>query len=274
MRWIETQDLLFTKYHFERLIELGPSPVLTGMAMRTLKAKYEDEDDAVSRKRTILYHAKYAREIYYLFEDEAEAPAAESAEVSSAPAATPTPASVAAPVATPAPSAAPAATIEDVPLKAVDILTSIIAQKLKKKVEEVPLSKSIKDLVGGKSTLQNEILGDLQLEFASAPEKGEELSLEELSSALSVGHPDMLGKYTTSLISRVISGKMPGGFNVSAIKAHLSKSWGLGSSRADGVLLLATTVEPAKRLASEGEVKAWLDGIVAIYAQRSGTSGN
>ena len=266
------QDLLFTKYHFERLIELGPSPVLTGVAMRTLKAKYEDEDDAVSRKRTILYHAKYAREIYYLFEDEAEAPAAESAEVSSAPAATPAPASVAAPVAAPTPSAAPAAAIKDVPLKAVDILTSIIAQKLKKKVEEVPLSKSIKDLVGGKSTLQNEILGNLQLEFASAPEKGEELSLEELGSALSVGHPGTLGKYTTSLISCVISRKMPGGFNVSAIKAHLSKSWGLGSSRADGVLLLATTVEPAKRLASEGEAKAWLDGIVAIYAQRSGIS--
>jgi fatty acid synthase subunit alpha, fungi type len=40
-------------------------------------------------------------------------------------------------------------------------LNVIVAQKLKKKVEEVPLSKSIKDLVGGKSTLQNEILGDL-----------------------------------------------------------------------------------------------------------------
>jgi Fatty acid synthase subunit alpha Acyl carrier domain len=37
----------------------------------------------------------------------------------------------------------------------------------------VPLSKSIKDLVRGKSTLQNEILGDLQMEFTSAPEKGE-----------------------------------------------------------------------------------------------------
>ena len=71
VRWIETQDLLFTQYHFERLIELGPSPTLTGMATRTLKAKYEAQDDAVSRKRAILCHAKNAREIYYLFEDEA-----------------------------------------------------------------------------------------------------------------------------------------------------------------------------------------------------------
>jgi fatty acid synthase subunit alpha, fungi type len=57
--------------------------------------------------------------------------------------------------------------MEDVPIKAIDILLVIVAQKLKKRVDEMPLSKLIKDLVGGKSTLQNEILGDLQQEFAS-----------------------------------------------------------------------------------------------------------
>jgi 3-oxoacyl-ACP reductase-like protein len=62
----------------------------------------------------------------------------------------------------------------------------------RKKVDEIPLSKCIEDLVGGKSTLQNEILGDLQLEFTSAPEKGEELPLEELVSALGVGLEDSL----------------------------------------------------------------------------------
>ncbi|KAF8843701.1 hypothetical protein BDN67DRAFT_963867 [Paxillus ammoniavirescens] len=268
VRWIETQDLLFTDYHFERFIELGPSPTLTGMATRTLKAKYEAQDDAVSHKRAILCHAKNAREIYYLFEDEiAEAPAAsmptEAAPV--APVVTPTPVTV-------APPAGGAAAIDDVPLKAGDILLCIIAQKLKKKAEEVPLSKSIKDLVGGKSTLQNEILGDLQLEFTSAPEKGEELPLEELGSALGVGHSGALGKYTSGLVSRMIGGKMPGGFNASAIKTYLSKTWGLGPSRADGVLLLGTTMEPTKRLSSEAEGKAWLDTVVAAYAQRSGIS--
>ncbi|KAF7374647.1 Fatty acid synthase subunit alpha [Mycena sanguinolenta] len=272
VRWIQTQDRLFTEYAFERLIELGPSPTLTGMATRTLKAKYESEDDSISRTRTILCHAKNAKEIYYQFEDELDAPAADAAEEASTPA--PTAASAAAPSA-PVPVAAPsgpAATIEDVPLKAIDILSVIVAQKLKKRVDEVPLSKSIKDLVGGKSTLQNEILGDLQLEFASAPEKGEELPLEELGGALASGFGGTLGKYTTGLVSRVVGGKMPGGFNSSAIKTYLSKTWGLGSGRADGVLLLATTMEPAKRLGTEAEAKSWLDGIVAIYAQRSGIS--
>ncbi|KAJ7077160.1 fatty acid synthase [Mycena belliarum] len=270
VRWIQTQDRLFTDYAFERLIELGPSPTLTGMASRTLKAKYETVDDSISRTRTILCHAKNVKEIYYQFEDEPEVAAESSTEDASASSPATSAPAVAAPVAV-APSG-PAANIEDVPIKAVDILSAIVAQKLKKRVDEVPLSKSIKDLVGGKSTLQNEILGDLQLEFSSAPEKGEELPLEELGAALASGFNGSLGKYTTGLVSRVVGGKMPGGFNSSAIKTYLSKSWGLGSGRADGVLLLATTMEPPKRLASEAEAKSWLDGIVAIYAQRSGIS--
>ena len=272
VRWIETQDILFTHYKFERFIEIGPSPTLTGMATRTLKAKYEVQDDSVTHRRAIFCHAKHTKEVYYQFEDEAEAPAAETpAAETSAPApasAAPTP-TAAAPAAAPA---AAAASIEDAPLKATDVLVAIIAQKLKKRVDEVPLSKSIKDLVGGKSTMQNEILGDLQLEFSSAPEKGEELPLEELGSALGTGFSGSLGKYTSGLVSRLVGSKMPGGFNVSAIKAYLSKSWGLGPGRADGVLLLAATMEPPKRLGSEAEAKSFLDGVVSIYAQRSGIS--
>ncbi|KAG6910835.1 hypothetical protein DXG01_007150 [Tephrocybe rancida] len=270
VRWIETQDRLFTQYHFERFIELGPSPTLTGMATRTLKAKYETSDDSVSRTRTILCHAKNVKEIYYQYEDEPEVPSGDVA--SEAPASSAPVAVQAAPVAVAAPASGPAVSIEDVPIKALDILTVVVAQKLKKRVDEIPLSKSIKDLVGGKSTLQNEILGDLQQEFSSAPEKGEELPLEELASGLSSGFNGTLGKYSNGLISRVIGGKMPGGFNASAMKSHLAKAWGLGPCRADGVLLLATTFEPAKRLPSEVEAKTWLDGIVSIYAQRAGIS--
>jgi fatty acid synthase subunit alpha, fungi type len=140
-------------------------------------------------------------------------------------------------------------------------------------VDQIPLSvlKTIKDLVGGRSTLQNEILGDLQQEFASATEKGEEL-LEELGSALGSGFSGALGKYSTGFVSRLIGGKMPGGFNSSAIKSYLSKNLGLGSSRSDRVLLLGTTLEPPKRLTSEAEGKSWLDGVVSVYAQRSGIS--
>ena len=72
--------------------------------------------------------------------------------------------------------------------------------------------------------MQNEILKDLGQEFNSAPEKGEELPVEELSAALGVGFSRNLGKYTTGLVSRLIDGKMPGGFNLSAIESYLPKS--------------------------------------------------
>ena len=274
VRWIETQDLLFQRYKFERFVEIGPSPTLTSMATRTFKAKYETQDNSVCHTRQILCHSKNTKEVYYQFEDEPEAPAENEAEREPAAAgAAPTvPVAPVAVTAFVAPPAGGAAAIEDTPFKATDVLLTIVAQKLKKKVDEVPLSKSIKDLVGGKSTMQNEILGDLQLEFTSAPEKGEELSLEELGSALGVSYSGALGKYTSGLVSRLVGGKMPGGFNVSAIKSYLNKTWGLGPQRADAVLLLGTTVEPPKRLGAEAEAKAWLDSVVAVYAQRVGIS--
>ncbi|CAE6460687.1 unnamed protein product [Rhizoctonia solani] len=271
VRWIQTQDLLFTHYNFERLVELGPGPTLTGMATRTLKAKYEAADGSVSRIRQILCHAKNPKEIYYQFEDEVVDAPTQTVVETAAPA-TSTPAPVAAPiVAAPvAPAGGAAAAIPDEPLKAVDTLRVIIAQKLKKKVDEVPISKAIKDLVGGKSTLQNEILGDLQLEFASAPEKGEELPLDELGAALSVGYTGALGKHTNGLVSRMIGAKMPGGFNVTTAKAHLNKTWGLGPARSDAALLLGVTMEPAKRLGSEVEAKSWLDSVATEYARQAG----
>ena len=70
----------------------------------------------------------------------------------------------------------------------------------------------------------------------------------------------------------LIGGKMPGGFNLVAIKGYLGKTWGLGPLRSDGVLLLGLTMEPPKRLGSEAEAKAWLDSVTAAYARSAGIS--
>ncbi|TIB03399.1 hypothetical protein E3P94_00662 [Wallemia ichthyophaga] len=273
VRWIETQDLFFTHYNFERLVEVGPSPTLSGMANRTQRLKYESLDTAQAIQRAIFCHAKNQKEIYYEMEDEEEeAPAAAPAEESAPAQAAPSAPAAAPAAAAPAPAAGGGAPAEipDEPLKATDTLRIIIAQKLKKTVGEITLSKSIKDLVGGKSTLQNEILGDLQTEFGNAPEKGEELPLDELGSALNVGYSGSLGKFTTGLVSRMVGSKMPGGFNLSSVKTHLSKSWGLGPQRQEAVLLFGITMEPAKRLGSEPEAKQWADSVAQAYASQAG----
>lgn len=127
---------------------------------------------------------------------------------------------------------------------------------------------------GLKIDFGDQILGDLQAEFTSAPDKGEEMALGELGAALNVGYSGTLGKYTNGLVSRAVGSKLPGGFGLSAAKGHLSKQWGLGSGRTDGALLVALTMEPAKRLGSEADAKAWLDSVAQAYASQAGISLN
>ena len=152
VRWIETQDVFLAEKTAERIVEIGPADTLGVMAKRTLASKYEAYDAAKSVQRQILCYNKDAKEIYYdadPVEDEPEPAAAEpSSSGASAPAAAAAAAAAAAP---PPPSAGPAAQIADEPVQALDIVRALVAQKLKKGFQDIPLSKAIKDLVGGRS---------------------------------------------------------------------------------------------------------------------------
>lgn len=240
------------------------------MATRTLKAKYESYDAALSLQRQVLCYAKDTKEIYYT-PDPVEAPAAEAGSAAeAAPAAAAAPVASAPVAAAPAASAGPAAAIEDAPVKAVEVLHSLVAQKLKKTMDQIPLQKCVKDLVGGKSTVQNEILGDLSKEFGAAPDKPEEIPLGELAETFQQSFSGQLGKQSSSLVSRLVSSKMPGGFNITSARKYLSDRWGLGSGRQDSVFLIAITVEPKNRLNSEAEAKAFLDEVANKYAASAG----
>ena len=81
-----------------------------------------------------------------------------------------------------------------------------------------------------------------------------------------------LGKQSSSLIARLVSSKMPGGFNITAVRKYLETRWGLAQGRQDGVLLFALTVEPVTRLASENDAKAYLDDVSNKYADAAGIS--
>ncbi|KAH7018881.1 fatty acid synthase subunit alpha reductase [Ilyonectria destructans] len=273
VRWIETQDVLLAEKTAELVVEIGPADTLSVMAKRTLASKYEVYDAAKSVRRQILSYSKDAKEIYYEadpIEDDPEpaAPSSAPAETSSSASAT----AVAALTPTPAPSTGPAVQVPDAPVQATDIVQALIAQKLKKSLNEVPLNKAIKDLVGGKSTLQNEILGDLDKEFGSTPEKSEDTPLNELSASLQVTFNGQLGKSTQALIARMVSSKMPGGFNITVARKYLETRWGLASGRQDGVLLLALTMEPAARLGAENDAKAFFDDVTQKYASNAGIS--
>ena len=157
VRWIETQDVILADQLTERIVEVGPADTLGGMAKRTLASKYEAYDAAKSVQRQILCYNKDAKEIYYDIDpvvEEETAPAGGAAPAPTTSTAPSTSAASAPVAAAPAPpSSGPVAAVSDVPVQAVDIVRSLIAQKLKKPLAEIPLSKAIKDLVGGASIL-------------------------------------------------------------------------------------------------------------------------
>lgn len=118
--------------------------------------------------------------------------------------------------------------------------------------------------------MQNEIVGDLNKEFGSTPEKSEDMPLDELGAAFQATFDGQLGKQSQSLIARLVSSKMPGGFSVTKAREHLEKSWGLGAGRRDASLLLALTMEPASRLSSDADARAFLDTVAQRYATHAG----
>ncbi|KAJ4138075.1 beta subunit of fatty acid synthetase [Fusarium equiseti] len=273
VRWIETQDVFLGERTAERVVEIGPADTLGVMAKRTLKSKYEAYDAAKSVQRNILCYNKDAKEIYYDVDPVEEEPEPAAASSSDAPASAPAAAAAPTAAAAPAPpSSGPVAQVADEPVQAVDIVRALVAQKLKKPLLEIPLSKAIKDLVGGKSTLQNEILGDLGKEFGSTPEKPEDTPLDELGASMQATFDGNLGKQSLSLIARLISSKMPGGFNITAARKYLESRWGLGPGRQDGALLLALTMEPPARLGNEGDAKGFFDSVANKYATNAGIS--
>ena len=157
VRWIETQDLLFEEIGTERLVEIGPAAILTGIAKRTLDAKYAEKDSARLIRRQALSSAKNASDILYDF-----GPAVSkvsSKQPSETAGQTPEPASDAPPepvkpsnVKTPSTTqTAPVVAAADAPIPAIDVLRTLVAHKLKKSFQDVSGEKTIKSLCGGKS---------------------------------------------------------------------------------------------------------------------------
>ncbi|KAJ1725625.1 fatty acid synthase alpha subunit Lsd1, partial [Coemansia biformis] len=271
VQWIKTQDYLFGAASVERVVEIGPSPVLCGMAAKTLQSARPED-----RQVSLLHFERDQDEIYYRhIHEEGEAAVAQAPAVASLPE---TP--VEQPMVEPSSpmsqsqlSTSPGAgePITDVQLLALDIIQVIIAFKLKQPLGGISAQQTIKTLVAGKSTLQNELVGDLQKEFGTEmPGKPEDMPLRELGA--SIGTAGALGKCTQPLIARLFSSKMPGGFSLSSARGVLQSAYGLGPQRQDALLLVALTMEPAARLGSEADARSWLDGVAKAYASRAGIS--
>ena len=161
--------------------------------------------------------------------------------------------------------------VGDRPVSAYETLQILLALKLKKSISEISGDSTIKDLVGGKSAIQNEILGDLQKEFGTEPDSAATTPLSQLSQVMGASYTK-LGSQSQKLVSRVVSAKMPAGFGLSEIQDHLHKERELGPGLTESVMLHAVTMEPEARLESITKSREWLDGVADAYASTRGVS--
>ncbi|KAI1329110.1 putative fatty acid synthase alpha subunit FasA [Xylariaceae sp. FL0255] len=276
VQWIDTQKELFASTQdVQRVVEIGPATVLSTMAKKSTKKLIGEKDTAQSIEREFLSitNADDARKIYFEYDEEAPAEVkTESAPAQSAPApAAAAPVPVAAAPA-PAVAAAPltAATSVDKELTSTDVVITLVAAKMKKAFDAISFSDSVQALSAGKSTLQNEIIGDMAAEFGDMPDGSESTPLETLGEKLAAGFSGKLGKSSKKLVERFLSSKMPGGFGQNEVSTYLASRWGLGSNSQLAVQCFSVTIEPASRLSDVGQAHEFLDQAAARYAKHVG----
>ncbi|KAK5122533.1 hypothetical protein LTR85_003796 [Meristemomyces frigidus] len=293
VRWIETQDVLFSRRHgVERFVELGPGAVLTNMARKTLRAKYQTRDRLLGLQRSFLFCGSDAAAIRYQYE--ARDGVDEAANDDGQQVATTIRRSSIAVLAVPpgsapkrgsvveemlhAASSPPAATvaassIADVPVPALQMILAIVAFKMRKPLEQIPTTQSLKDLSSGKSTLQNELLGDITNQFGSTPDGAEDMPLAALAEAVEPGNTGQPSLALAETIGRWISSIMPPKCNLKTLREYLKESWGLGPARQTSVTLFAltqTVADDTSRLPTSDAVKALFDTAALKYAHYSG----
>ncbi|KAL3427037.1 fatty acid synthase subunit alpha [Phlyctema vagabunda] len=280
VRWIDTQDTLLGEKKVEDIIEIGPSNTLTSITKQTIDTKYRDHDIALSIKRRLLNTQNNSDEIYHIAENDSPEKPLEQSEPATAPSVSQPPvnseiAVTLIPVTTSSSNNEKASIVAnsaflDTPVTAEAILKTVIAQKLKRRTDDISGHTSIKTLVAGRSTLENEIIGDLLKEFGTIPDRSEERPLEDLATSLTVSEGNKLGKHTLLLIQRTISSTFPGDFSLTKVRKYLQERWNFKEGRQDAVLLSFITSPSSIRLQNAAEVHSYVDTKVKIYANDAG----
>ncbi|KAF0696429.1 hypothetical protein As57867_012762, partial [Aphanomyces stellatus] len=257
VQWIKTQSHLF-ECGIDRLIEFGPTATLNAMAKKSL---------AESVRCDILFMAKDGEKIFYeelVDESLKDSAKLDAAVVHQRPIQAQEEATSNIPTAT-------MVSVVDEPVRAGHVLQVFLATRLKKPLREIHDTSSIQSLTGGKSALQNEIVGDIEKEFDVTVERMSEIPLATLKQMFP--KYDHLGRVFSSLVNDTIRKCMPGGFNISHVKNYLATVHGLGPGRISSVLMHSLLFPPAPlRHANESTAKLWLDTTVADYANYAGVA--
>lgn len=155
MNRIDTQkELLGNDRHIQRFIEIGPAKVLASLAKKSADKIVGEKDLLHSITRDYLFTGDENdfRKITYEYESEnvAQEPPKTATPISQ-PAPAKAPEAVSAPISAAVPAQlAPAAIVADVDLTPTNIILAVVAQKLRKRFDEIPGETSIRALSAGK----------------------------------------------------------------------------------------------------------------------------
>ena len=159
--------------------------------------------------------------------------------------------------------------IPDESVKALHALRIVLALKFDKGLKDIKDTDTVAALSQGKSSLQNEVMGDLSQEFSFREEATPEMELRQLASSTS-GYTAP-GKFTSGLIRKMAQSKFPAGKSINDATGYLSSSKGLGPERSTGVFMHGLIRQPEKRLSSQ-EFEAWLHEAAEEYASCVGVA--
>jgi fatty acid synthase len=288
VRWIETQDLLFTEeaaggLGVERFVEIGvkSAPTVAGLATNTLKLReYAHSTVEVlnaERDAAVLFATDNDPEPEEELEevavaDDSAAAAAVSVEAAPAPAA--------------APSGAPRP--DDIPFDAADATLALIAISAKMRIDQIEELESIESITDGASSRRNQLLVDL----------GSELNLGAIDGAAEADLAGLRAQVTKlartykpygPVLSDAINDQLrtvlgPSGKRPAAIAERVKKTWELGDGWAKHVTVevaLGTREGTSVRggamgnlhegaLADAASVDKVVDAAVAAVAARRG----
>ncbi len=239
VRWIETQDLLFTEeaaggLGVERFVEIGvkSAPTVAGLANNTLKLPEYAYSTVqvlnVERDAAVLFATDTDPETEAEAEDETPPP-------TSAVATDAVPAS-----ASPAPAAAPgAARPDDIGFGAADATCALIALSAKMRLDQIEALDSIESITDGASSRRNQLLVDL----------GSELDLGAIDGAADADLSALRGQVNKlartykpfgPVLSDAVNDSLrsvlgPSGKRPAAITERVTKTWELGAGWAKHV---------------------------------------
>ena len=287
VRWIETQDLLFTEeaaggLGIERFVEIGvrSAPTVAGLATNTLKLP----EFAYSTVEVL----NAERDAAVLFASD-EDPPADPDEPAEPVAESPEPAALTAAPAAPA-QTSNAPRPEDIPFDAADATGALIALSAKMRLDQIEPLDSIESITDGASSRRNQLLVDL----------GTELNLGAIDGAAEADLSALRGQVTKlartyrpfgPVLSDAVNDQLrstlgPSGKRPGVIAERVTKTWELGSGWAKHVtveLALGTREGSSVRggplgglhegaLTDAAAVDRAIDAAVAAVAARRGVA--